>query len=214
MESAEGLKRLLDEWEIPPDSLSASRMTAYLTLLTKWNARINLTASTEWPVIEPMFREAIWTSRLYPADFLTHLDIGSGAGFPALLIKILVPRMQLELVESRERKGQFLEAASSRLGLDHVSVRQSRLKEFLATCPAEKRWDCVSWKALKLGLEDLSRLHARGLKGTRFFMYHGKEPALENADAMLKMFSLDRKERIPGTKDSHLSIYTAVEAHS
>jgi len=161
-----------------------------------------------------MIREAIWAARMYPAEFRVHLDIGSGAGFPALLLKILIPRIQLELVESRERKSQFLETAASHLGLDGVQVRQSRLATVLADTSAGKSWDCVSWKALKLGTEDLERLRGRALKWTQFWMFHGKEPALESPDAMQRMFKLVRKERVPGMKESNLSIYAAIESPS
>ncbi len=209
MESKVGLRQLLEEWEIPGDSACALKLELYLALLTKWNARINLTASTEWHVLGPMFREAIWAAQVYPRESIAHLDIGSGAGFPALLLKMLIPRLQLELVESRERKSQFLETAASHLGLDNVKVRQARLSDYLHQCPVDRRWDCISWKALKLAAEDLRQLHDRRLAGTQFWMFHGKEPALESAEA-LQMFRLERKERIPGMKESYLSMYRAV----
>jgi 16S rRNA (guanine527-N7)-methyltransferase len=109
MESAERLKQLFFELECASNDATAHNLLKYIELLRKWNLRINLTASTEWDAIEPLFREAIWVSKSYPVDAIKHLDIGSGAGFPAAILKILIPRLQLEMIESRGKKGAFLE---------------------------------------------------------------------------------------------------------
>ena len=115
MGSSEALDQLLMDSAIPPDSEIALRLTRYLGLLEKWNSRINLTSSTDWRVIGPMVREGIWAAQFYPPEAVSHLDIGSGAGFPALLLKSMIPRIELDMVERRERKCRFLETAAHAL---------------------------------------------------------------------------------------------------
>jgi 16S rRNA (guanine(527)-N(7))-methyltransferase RsmG len=206
MDAAEGLRKLLIDWNIPRNSQPALQMAAFRVLLTKWNEKISLTANCTWEVLEPMFREAIWASRFYAPEHRTQLDIGSGAGFPALLLKMLNPLIQIELVESRERKCQFLETAVSHLGLTNVQVRQTRLADYLNHCPSDKAWDCISWKALKLAGSDLRQLHARGNGRTQFWMFHGRMPALEDME-MFSQFNQILHQVVPGMKDSNLTIF-------
>ena len=130
METVEALTRLLKASEILPESEAGRQLAGYLALLHKWNARVNLTSSTDWRVIGPLFREGIWAGKLCPDSVFSHLDIGSGAGFPALLLKILNPRMALEMIESREKKSHFLETVAHQLGLVGVKVHNVRLSDY------------------------------------------------------------------------------------
>jgi 16S rRNA (guanine527-N7)-methyltransferase len=207
MRSSEGLKRLIHEFGIPEDAQSARRLLGYLALLEKWNVRINLTATTEWQKIEPLFREGIWVSKLYSRNAMAHLDIGSGAGFPAIIIKILNPHIQLEMVESRSKKGVFLETAVHELGLAESAVHPERLNALLQHTAQEKAWDCISWKALKLESSDLLQLLEHAHPRTQFWMFHGKEPAVENPERIERHFMLLRSEKLPTMKEGYLSIY-------
>jgi 16S rRNA (guanine(527)-N(7))-methyltransferase RsmG len=210
MDSLKELMKLLQEAAIPQGSEPARRLTAFLELLTKWNARVNLTSSTEWEVVGPLFREGIWASKLYPQEGGSHLDIGSGAGFPALILKILHPDIRMELVESRGKKSQFLEMAAHSLSLKGVKVHPARLSDCLRHSPEDKRWDCISWKALKLQATDLRQLLRHAHEKTQFMMFHGAEPAWEEIDDVRDRFALERRERVPGRRESYLSIYRAL----
>ena len=101
MRTKDGLKQLLREFGIEPDSDNCLKLQTYLSLLEKWNPRVNLTANIAWNALEPLFREGIWAAMQYPAECRTHLDIGSGAGFPAIILRVFHSEMELELVESR-----------------------------------------------------------------------------------------------------------------
>jgi 16S rRNA (guanine(527)-N(7))-methyltransferase RsmG len=209
MDSTEALKALLEQSSMPPESEAAKRMSAFLALLKKWNVRINLTSSTEWEVIGPMFREGIWASTRYPLGAVTHLDIGSGAGFPALLLKILIPSLHLELVESRLKRSQFLETAVHHLGLREVRVHHARLSACLRQHSEDSYWDCISWKALRLNTADLLQLHRHAREHTQFWLFHGRDLPWEENEEIRRRFSLFRKERVPGRREWSLSIYTA-----
>jgi len=207
METSEGLKRQLNEFGIAPDSESARQLQLYLALLEKWNARINLTAGTEWPAIEALFREGIYVSKIYPPSAVFHLDIGSGAGFPAVILRILLPRLQLEMVESRGKKSAFLDTAVHAVGINGTKVHAKRLDAFLQNCANNKVWDCISWKGLKLRSSDLLQLRKQAHPETQFWMFHGKEPAIEDPAIIEAGFTLLRSEKLPGKKEWALSIY-------
>ena len=210
MESGAALRQLLSGSRIALESVTARQITGYLALLEKWNARINLISRTDWGVIGPLFREGIWAARLYPAAAVSHLDIGSGAGFPAILLKIFNPRITLDMVESRGKKGRFLETVADRLELVGVRVHTVRLSDYLEQSRSGPRWDCISWKALKLRANDLLQLHQRGHPATQFWMFHGQEASWEETEEVKRQFALIRKEIVPGRRDSSLSIYRAV----
>jgi len=207
MKSAEALNQLLEESAIPLNSEAALRLTSYLGLLEKWNSRINLTSSTEWRVIGPMIREGIWAAQFYLPEAVSHLDIGSGAGFPALLLKFLLSRIELDLVESRERKCRFLETAGHALGLGGICIHNATLSEYLHGCRDNKTWDCISWKALKLSAGELAQLRMHSHARTQLWMFHGKQAATEGTETISRDFGLLQKEKVPGTRESFLSIY-------
>lgn len=123
------------------------RLERLVSLLTKWNSSINLvsraSASGAWN------RHILDSAQIYdlaPATTRHWADLGSGGGFPGLVVAILAaelgPRMRLTLVESDQRKAEFLRQASRDLGLD-VQVVAERI-ESIASLGA----DVVSARAL------------------------------------------------------------------
>jgi len=207
MRTKDGLKQLLREFGIEPDSDNCLKLQTYLSLLEKWNPRVNLTANIAWNALEPLFREGIWAAMQYPAECRTHLDIGSGAGFPAIILRVFHSEMELELVESRGKKGAFLETVAWELGLSGTSVHVKRLEDLLATVEPGKIWDCISWKAIRLASRDLLCLREHASENTRFWMFHGKEAAVEDTGMFESNFILTEKQPVPGQKESFLSIY-------
>lgn len=208
MRAKDGLKQLLSESAINPESDHGLKLQKYLSLLEKWNPRVNLTANIAWTALEPLFREGIWAATKYPADSRTHLDIGSGAGFPAIILRVF-NNVELEIVESRGKKGTFLETVAWELGLTGTRVHVKRLEDLLAAYkPGKKIWDCISWKAIRLANRDLLCLHDNyANENTRFWMFHGKEAAVEDARTFDTHFIYVAKKPVPGQKESFLSIY-------
>lgn len=196
---------LLLRYRIEADSAEARSFSAYLRLLQKWNARVNLTASTDWPALGWLFEEALWAAQFYTLGPAVHLDIGSGAGFPALLLRILRPSMRLRLVECRARRAAFLETAAAELRLEGTEVIGRKIEEYLrpGTAPG---FDIVSWKGLKLGTAALRMLAGASTPATRFWLFHGPElPLAEPAQAPAVMKLLQR-ESFPGRPGRCLSI--------
>jgi 16S rRNA (guanine(527)-N(7))-methyltransferase RsmG len=199
------MQRLLDQFSILPGSDKGLKLAAYHALLQKWNARIDLTASSDWRVLGPLFEEAIWASAFYPAHLSKHLDIGSGAGFPAIPIRIMTTHIKLELVESREKRVIFLENVARELDLNSTQVHQERLDKFLGK--GNDQWDSFSWKAVKLKTRELMDLLSFAHQKTLFWMFHGKKLPVEDESAVKEGLEIVRQEKCPCQDEWKLSIY-------
>ena len=107
----------------------------YLTELKRWNARINLTAlRTDRDIVVKHFLDSLAVLP-FLGDAPSLADLGSGAGFPGLALKLARPDLSLTLVEAREKKTAFLEYLVSCLHLTGVEVVQAHLTPALA-----RRW--------------------------------------------------------------------------
>ena len=104
------------------------RFARYQALLLEWNQRINLTAAKSAQEIQVRHFVDSLTCMLATGDLngRSLIDIGSGAGFPGLPLKIVNPHMELVLVESVEKKGGFLKEVVQELNLAKVSVVMDR----------------------------------------------------------------------------------------
>jgi 16S rRNA (guanine527-N7)-methyltransferase len=116
-----------------PETLLA-QFSIYLGLLLRWNARTSLTAiRVPEQIVTRHFGESLFAARkIFPAGngslTLTSslADVGSGAGFPGLPIKLWAPQLQVTLIESQKKKATFLREAVRALRLAGVEVRSSR----------------------------------------------------------------------------------------
>ncbi len=124
---------LVEPWAAMPDVL-LSQVSTYLEILLRWNARTNLTAiRVPEEIVTRHFGESLFAARkIFPAgnsgvDLATSLtDVGSGAGFPGLPMKLWVPQLQVTLIESQQKKVTFLREVVRALRLSGVEVRSSR----------------------------------------------------------------------------------------
>ena len=116
-------------------------ISIYIDILLRWNARMNLTAVREpEEIVTRHFGESLFAARLlFPAVCgtgssprpQTHVvDVGSGAGFPGMPIKIWEPDVRVTLIESNYKKATFLKEVARSLELSSVDVFQRRAEEF------------------------------------------------------------------------------------
>jgi 16S rRNA G527 N7-methylase RsmG len=122
------------------------------------------------------------------------------------------PQIQLEMIESRAKRGVFLEVLVSALGMKGTLIHNARLDVFLRNCKRNTCWDCVSWKALKLGGNELKLLRDHAHKKTQFWMFHGKELAVTDLAEFERSFRLRRREKYRGGRMWFLSIYDLQES--
>ena len=205
MESLEKYKKAFQRLVLPVDPKTVQKIDIYINLLKKWNTRINLTASNEWSAVEPLLLEGIWASKIYPENTENHLDLGSGAGFPAIPLRIMIPCMKLEMVDSRLKRISFLETVISELRLSESYAFHGRITDYLNN--NDKQWDCISWKGIKIQTKDLSELLRHAHRKTQFWIFHGRQLAAEEPEAVETSLKLLRRERFPYKSDWKLSIY-------
>jgi 16S rRNA (guanine527-N7)-methyltransferase len=112
-------------------------ISMYIDMLLKWNARINLTAVREpEEIVRRHFGESLFAAQnIFPTsgkkDELSRvLDIGSGAGFPGLPIKIWWPQVRVTLIESNQKKATFLREVARALTLMEVDVVTTRAENY------------------------------------------------------------------------------------
>lgn len=102
----------------------------YYEMLISYNEKVNLTAITDFKeVIYKHFIDSILMSDLFEKN-KTLVDIGSGAGFPALAIKIFRPDLKITLVDSLNKRIVFLNSVINELKLDHITAIHSRAEDF------------------------------------------------------------------------------------
>ncbi|HET7100183.1 MAG TPA: 16S rRNA (guanine(527)-N(7))-methyltransferase RsmG [Terriglobia bacterium] len=137
------LNGLLHQAGLPVlDHVLTNRFGAYLSLLLRWNARINLTAVRDADgIVSRHFFESIACAHALPAGIATLLDLGSGAGFPGIPIGLCRPEIQVTLAESKNRKAAFLHEAIRELGID-ARVHACRAEEIAGT------FDCITLRAV------------------------------------------------------------------
>ncbi len=110
--------------------LAAESLILYLKEWKRWNAKINLTAEChELSVVDKHIYESLQYSRaISPAGLL--LDIGSGAGFPGIPIKIVRPSLEVVLIESQRKRANFLKSVIRAIGLSGIRCIHERVEDF------------------------------------------------------------------------------------
>jgi len=120
-----------------------ARLKAYADVLADWNARHNLVAKSSLP---DLWHRHFWDSAqllpLIPEPARTLADLGSGAGFPGLVLAAMRPNLAVTLHEATTKKCLFLKAAADRMGLK-VEVANARLEDLPA-----RPFDVVTARAL------------------------------------------------------------------
>ncbi len=111
--------------DLPPATVE--QFDFYLTQLKLWNARINLTGlKTDRDMVVKHFLDSLAVLR-FLGQSRSLADLGSGPGFPGLVLKLARPELKLFLVEARAKKAAFLEYLVSCLKLRDVEVVQTHL---------------------------------------------------------------------------------------
>jgi 16S rRNA (guanine527-N7)-methyltransferase len=169
-----------DEWlllaKILPDVSreTISRLERFEHLLGEWNPRINLVAPATMAHLRT--RHVLDSAQLYPllGAAKSIVDIGSGAGFPGLVLAILMqdqPGRSIALVESNRKKCAFLHVVASELQLS-ATVHPQRIDDYVARAPVP---DLVTARALA-SLSELMAMTEPWLKGaTRGIFQKGRD---------------------------------------
>lgn len=117
--------------DISLDEEAVERLYRYFLELKKWSAKVNLIAkgTADEQIIENHFLDSLTLLPLLLDPQVHLLDVGSGAGFPGLVLKAAYPALRLTLVEPRLKRVSFLRHISRTLGLSEVNVLACRIED-------------------------------------------------------------------------------------
>jgi 16S rRNA (guanine527-N7)-methyltransferase len=137
-------------------SLSDQHLAAFEVCydeLVAWNQRFNLTAITDWKgVLIRHFLDSLSCLKVVPQATLATgarvIDVGTGAGYPGIPLKIVCPGMRLTLLEATRKKVTFLEHLIDRLGLEHVQTIHARSEELGRDLEHREQYDWAMARAV------------------------------------------------------------------
>ena len=122
----------LKEINIEISELQLEQLNKYYNLLIEWNKVMNLTGITEKKdVYLKHFYDSLTISKIINLnEYNTLCDVGTGAGFPGMVIKILFPNLKVTLVDSLNKRINFLNEVIKELKLENIEAIHSRIEEF------------------------------------------------------------------------------------
>jgi len=129
------------------------KFSRYLDLLIEWNQKINLTSlKTNREIIIKHFLDSLTCIKVIDLysniEIISMIDIGTGAGFPGIPIKIVCPLNKLFLMEARKKKSIFLEKLIKELNLKWVRILEGRAENFGRCQEHREKYDIVISRAV------------------------------------------------------------------
>ena len=129
------------------------KFSQYLELLIQWNQKINLTAlKIPQEIIIKHFLDSISCikviNKYVEKERISVIDVGAGAGFPGLPIKIVSPSIKLSLLEARKKKTMFLEKATAEMNFQQVKILNGRAETFGKGADHREKYDIAISRAV------------------------------------------------------------------
>lgn len=134
-------------FDIELSEIQQNQFAKYYELLIEWNQHINLTAITDYDeVMMKHFRDSLCISDAIDVKTVNNLiDIGTGAGFPGIPIKILYPDIKVTLLDSLQKRVNFLNVVIEELGLSGITAIHGRAEDIARDVDYREKYDlCVS----------------------------------------------------------------------
>lgn len=171
------------------------RTIRYLDLLEKWASKMNLTTCLErQEALRHHFLESFWAAEHFVGDHTRIADVGTGAGFPGLPIKLYKPGVQLVLIEKNYKKAVFLKEACRALSVT-AQIEVGPAESFAGW----HRVDMVALRALRPTPELLQEIRVHGLQ---LLLLHGLGPPIDEAP-----FVCLERRKVPGSTNRYAALY-------
>ncbi|RLQ93968.1 16S rRNA (guanine(527)-N(7))-methyltransferase RsmG [Falsibacillus albus] len=184
----EQFTEMLEEKGISLSSQQLSQFEKYYHLLVEWNEKMNLTAITDKEeVYLKHFFDSI-SAAFYVDDFQKELhicDVGAGAGFPSIPLKICFPNIKVSIVDSLNKRITFLENLAKELGLEGTYFYHDRAETFGKKEEHRETYDLVTARAVAR-MSVLSELCLPLVKPEGHFIAMKASSANEELDAAKK----------------------------
>jgi len=143
------LKEGAREMGIKMETVQAEKLLLYMELLLEWNERINLTAiENERDIVIKHFLDSIAILPYINKRVESLIDIGTGAGFPGIPIKVMNPSLNITLLDSLEKRTRFLGEIIASLELKGIEVVHGRAEDMGAKGGLREMFDCATARAV------------------------------------------------------------------
>ena len=189
----------------------ADRLEQYLSLLTRWNAKINLTAfdlaDPGDAALDRLLVEPVLAARELRAAQRDVIDIGSGSGSPAIPFHLAAPHTRITMVESKTRKAVFLREAARHLKLTSATVETARFEQLLTRPELHESFDVMTLRAVRVETATLLTLQALLKSGGELFWF---QAGRKDATPDLQAYPLVLSRRVPlvESSGSRLVVFT------
>ena len=178
------LKKNLQNIGLEFDVIFFNRCAMFIDLLQKWGKIHNLTASLSSDDIEKNIVDSIYPLK-FTNNFNTLVDIGTGAGYPGMLLAIARPEAKVTLVEPRAKRVAFLNFVKSALKLENVKILQKRIEDI-----EEEKFDIITSRAVTNTSLLLNLTSHIKDDNTEYLFYKGSVCEEEIKEAQLKNYEV------------------------
>ena len=184
MEQKELLRKILSENDITCSDEQLMMLIRFYEMLVEKNKVMNLTAITDFEEVAiKHFADSLTIGRAIKPDSQKMIDVGTGAGFPGIPLKIVYPGIKLTLLDSLNKRLVFLNEVSEELGLKDIETVHARAEEASVKPSYREQYDIVVSRAVA----NLSTLVEYCLPfasvGGCFISYKGEKAAAELSEA-------------------------------
>ena len=192
---------------IPLSQHQLAQFETYFRVLVEWNERLNLTAITGYEDVQtkhfldslavlPLIREELGEPAF--GRPLRLVDVGTGAGFPGIPLQIVEPGLRLTLLDGTQKKVDFLQTVTARLGLAGVEVVHGRAEELGRTAAFREQFQLVAARAVAPLVTLVEYLLPLTERGGLTVVYKGPGAAEEFMQARRAIKLLGGRRRAPG----------------
>ena len=187
----DNLKEHLEIEKINIDDQQLQQLEIFSNLLEKWNKIHNLTGAKNRNEIDNNIIDS-----LYPTIFITPptsiLDVGTGAGFPGMILAIAYPQSKTVLCEPRNKRASFLKYVAMELNLENVIVAKKRVEDY-----SDEPFDLISSRAVTNTQMLLTLTHHLKKSATEYLFYKGEQvfSELESVDSVINYDIIQKNQR-------------------
>jgi len=196
--SEQYLENVFNNLDIVLTERQLSQFINYYKLLVEWNEKINLTAITEFEdVCVKHFLDSASIVKLFSSYNETEeyfkdksiIDVGTGAGFPGICLKILFPELKVTLMDSLDKRIKFLDEVILNLSLEKIDTVHARVEEFAKKKEYREQFDFATARAVA-SLPVLSEYCLPFVKVGGEFIAYKSEKANEEVSLSQNAFSI------------------------
>ena len=215
------MNNVWDMFHVKPSDFQKQQFEKYYELLIEWNKKVNLTSIVD--------REDVWIKHFVDSCSLldwysvesmsgkTLIDIGTGAGFPGIPLAIMCPDLSITLLDSLNKRVQFLEIVKQELGLSNITTIHGRAEDYGKDKTFREQYDFAVSRAVS-NLSSLLEYCIPFVKVNGLFVSYKSVRAVDelinaaNSMSILKCkVKEERKLKLPDESDRSLLIFSKYE---